>query len=103
MVKDPIFIFGLLLGLLITVFHVISEIRKAKKPKLVNAIVFFLASAGIAAGFKVCILSIDPVISKEFAENRLYIFLGGLAVIWTSVEALLQPLAIRINSTVKQT
>jgi len=53
---------------------------------LAEAVIVFLTSFGLVAGIKVCVLALNPVILTEVENERLYFFLGGLAVIWVSID-----------------
>jgi len=92
MVKDPVLIFGVTLGLVLSFLSIYLGIKKKiDSPKLAHCVVLFLASTGVAAGFKVCILALMSAELQPLHDERLYVFLGGLAVIWASIETIARP------------
>lgn len=87
---DPYSIASLSLGLLGILIFVAYTIKKRKKPSLAKGLVIFLTSSAIPAGSKVCVLAFDTATIVNVSDNeRLYICVGGLAVIWVSVDAVL--------------
>ena len=82
---DPYTLWGITLG---TVCVVIYILVKRKKAELSEGVVLFLACAGIAAGVKVCKIALDPALPLN--GDRLYVFLGGIAVIWVSGQTILE-------------
>jgi hypothetical protein len=49
----------------------------------------FLTSAAIPAGLKVCVLAFEKATIVNVSDDeRLYVFLGWLAVIWVSIDAI---------------
>ena len=45
----------------------------------------FLTGASAAAGARVCRLALDPTIVQFTSDDRLYVFVGGLAIILLAV------------------
>lgn len=58
-------------------------------PKLSEAAVLLLSSAGFISGIKVALLAFDPAITG-IDNERLYIFLGGIALMWVSIETVIR-------------
>lgn len=86
---DLFSIIGICLGLLgIIALFVATWKFNRPKPRLAEGLVIFLTCAAISAGFKVCLLSFDKQVTGMGDNERLYVFLGGLAVIWISGEAI---------------
>ncbi len=65
----------------------ISLYHARVKPCLTDAVVVFLTSAGLVAGIKVCVLALNPAVLTGVENERVYVFLGGLSVIWVSVDS----------------
>ena len=88
---DPYSIASLFLGLLgMAVLFGAYLLGKRQKPSLAEGLVAFLTSAAIPAGAKVCVLAFDTATIVNASDNeRLYVFVGGLAVIWVSLDAVL--------------
>jgi len=82
-------IVGIGLGLLGIIALFISTWKfNRPRPRLAEGLVVFLTCAAISAGVKVCLLSFDKQVTGMGDSERLYVFLGGLAVIWLSGEAI---------------
>lgn len=82
-------IIGIGLGLLgIFALFVAKWRYNRPMPRLAEGLVVFLTCAAIMAGVKVCLLSFDVQVVGMNDNERLYVFLGGLAVIWLSGEAI---------------
>jgi hypothetical protein len=63
---------------------------------LLDAVVLFLASAGIFAGVEVCCIStFSKLFSKFYPEQRTYFFIGGGAVIWVSISVIMDKLRLK--------
>ena len=92
---DPYSVASLGLGLLgIAILFIAYTRKKRQKPSLAEGLVVFLTSSAIPAGLKVCVLAFDKATIVNVTDNeRLYIFVGGLAVIWVSVDAVLGALS----------
>ena len=82
------FISVVLLGLTLTIFHLISCARQDKllsQEKLVN---IMLLSTGVLSGFCLMIGTIFEDFNKLLGNNLLYVFLSGLAILVASVNPL---------------
>lgn len=82
-------IFGIILGLLgiLALFYSNWKYNHSV-PSIGEGLLVFLTCATIPAGFKVCCLSLDKKVRGIGDHERIFIFLGGLAVIWLSVETI---------------
>ena len=86
---DIFSIIGVGLGLLgIAALFIATWRFNRPRPSLAEGLVVFLTFAAISAGIKVCLLSFDSQVKGLGDNERLYVFLGGLAVIWLSGEAI---------------
>ena len=62
-------------------------VKSSQTPNLGDGVSLFLSSNGIAVGIKVAYLGLTV---QLLANNQIYILLGGLAVIWVSIETILK-------------
>nr|VFJ47416.1 MAG: hypothetical protein BECKFW1821A_GA0114235_101622 [Candidatus Kentron sp. FW] len=86
---DYYLIGGVICGILgIVALLWISIYFARSKPSLAEGVVVFITAAGLSAGVKVCVLSLNPEVLTEVENERIYVFLGGLAVIWVSIDTL---------------
>jgi hypothetical protein len=93
--NDHYSLIGVLLGILgIMIRLSTTAILGQPAPKLTEGLIVFIACTALSAGAKVCVLSINGKISGISDNDRIYFFLGGLAVIWISGEALWSMLAV---------
>jgi hypothetical protein len=77
-------------GIIISTVYFILCYHNKLKPAFPSIVTFFVSSVGINAGLKVCILTFDKIKITNLSENeRIYIFIGGLAVIWASVTSII--------------
>ena len=91
---DHYLIGGVVFGVIgILALLCISLFKAKSKPSLAEGVVVFLTSAGLVAGIKVCILALNPDVLTEVENERIYVFLGGLAVIWVSIDSVWTTLA----------
>jgi len=85
---DHYFIGGIVCGVAgIAALVWISLYHARVRPSLAEVVVVFLTSFGLVAGIKVCVLALNPVILTEVENERVYVFLGGIAVTWVSVDS----------------
>ena len=86
--NDLYSIVGVALGLMgiISLFVAAWKFNRPK-PTLAEGLVTFLTAAALSAGVKVCVLAFDKKALIAGDSERLYVFLGGLAVIWISADA----------------
>ena len=94
MSTQPFIYIAIGLGFTINIIYiVIQSSRWGFKPEscdLESIITFFLASAGMLAGIKVCMLAVDKNLCEPLKPDRLYIFVGGFAVILCSIFAVVR-------------
>jgi len=77
---------GFSLGLLLIAAYVRAAVRRDERPELALAIVLMLSALTIASGVKVIVLCVTAATVKPFAdEDRVYIALGGIALLWVSL------------------
>ncbi|EDN69313.1 membrane protein [Beggiatoa sp. PS] len=76
---------AVLLGSFLVSFYVGIELSQRKMPDLGKAVLIFLAASGIVAGIKVIILSFLDTIPEG---DKLYVFVGGVAVMWVSITSM---------------
>jgi len=84
---DGYLLASFILGCVAVITLLVFRVTKHKSLDLPDAIVAFLTAAGIGGGIKVCVLAFNPIL-VSLGSDRLYVFIGGLAVIWVSVQAL---------------
>ena len=78
-----------MIGLFISKFiHYINSKNEKWVINLSEGVVAFLTGSAIPAGIKLCVLSIDSNVFQNATNERLYIFLGGLTVIWVSIDTI---------------
>lgn len=92
---------GLVGVLALCISNIIQQRRQAQRAKrqqgltFRNGVTVFLAGAAISAGVKVCVLALNPALFPSNGDDRTYVFLGGLSVIWVSLETIWELLAKR--------
>jgi hypothetical protein len=92
---DFFFFLGVFCGLLLIAVYIIQIFREpinCKMPDLADGVVLFISGAAIAASIKVCYIAFDPAI--PIGDERTYIVLGGVAVIWVSIQMLVKIIKI---------
>lgn len=81
--------FGIIIGcLLMGLYIFICWKKKTKNLELGDAVVILLSGAGISAGFRICFLSFNDAICQANSIERTYIFIGGLSVVWVSIQSI---------------
>jgi uncharacterized membrane protein (DUF441 family) len=87
---------GLGLGIVsILALFVSAALGRRTAPNLAEGAVTFLSGAAICAGIKICLLAANgPNLGVE-QSDRIYVFLGGLAVVWVSFETIMASLVER--------
>ena len=81
---------GVILGSVLVGLYLFASLRRKNTPNLRDAAVLFLASCGASAGVKLCVMSVSSASLAALNEERAYIFLGGLAVVWISSETIIR-------------
>ena len=81
---------GLGLGALVVIAYALARGRAAAHDaNLAQAVLIFLAVNGLCAGIKVCTLAMASPILAPLGTDRTYVFLGGLAVAWVSLQTVI--------------
>nr|VFK57915.1 MAG: hypothetical protein BECKUNK1418G_GA0071005_100158 [Candidatus Kentron sp. UNK]VFK69726.1 MAG: hypothetical protein BECKUNK1418H_GA0071006_101825 [Candidatus Kentron sp. UNK] len=89
MTLDYYFVIGIVCGVTgIGTLVWISLYHARTKPGLAEGMIVFLTSASLVAGIKVCVLTLNPTVLTEVENERIYVFLGGLGVIWVSIDTI---------------
>lgn len=81
--RDYSFIIIIAIGSLINIAYFVV---KRKKCHLSEFVLNLVSSGGICAGFKVMRLSITLTLDTY---DKLYVFIGGAAVIWVSIQSII--------------
>jgi hypothetical protein len=90
----------LLAGLVVFLFvigaYLYARLVKVRQePDLGEGVSLFLSCNGIGAGSKVVYLGLLAPPGTMLANDRIYILLGGLAVIWVSVQSILRTIYLQ--------
>ena len=85
-------ILGIILGAILVVGYLIAaKASKKGAPELSDGIVLFLCAVGVVAGIRVCYASVWPgVLPETLSAEKTHFFIGGLSVVWVSVQAILK-------------
>jgi hypothetical protein len=59
-------------------------------PSLADATSAFLAGGAVPQGVRVCALAVSPDLPAALSDVALYVFLGGVSLIWVSIDVLVQ-------------
>ena len=94
---DPVLLIGIGLGLIVTLLYVASRYNASVSLDLGDVVNFFLCTSGFVIGIKICILAIQTVAPFRSTNERLFIFIGGIAVIWVSVQNILRAFPSKVN------
>lgn len=87
---DPFVLAGIVLGVGCTLTYVLFTLRKRGQVNLGDGVHLFIAGAAITVGIKVCVLALSPRIVQLADGERTYVFLGGMALVWVSVETIIK-------------
>jgi len=93
---DIFFLLSIFFGVALIVVYIYQTLRNPcikKEPDLADGVVLFLSGAGVAAGIKVCYIAFDSNACSAIGDERTYIFLVGIAVIWVSVQMIVKIIA----------
>ena len=86
--SNSLFLTGIILSAIsISIYFYITIRSDQRKPQLVDAVTLFLSGNGISAGMKVCYMGLYEQ-QCNIGDEKLYIILGGFAVIWVSIETI---------------
>ena len=87
--SDAFIVSSIFLGILgIILLFIAAIIGQRAYPSLGEGMTVFLAGAAICPGLRVCFLSVYKPSSMLNTSDNIYIFLGGLAIIWVSIETI---------------
>jgi len=87
---------GLGIGGILALF-VAAAVGRRPAPNLAEGAVTFLSGSAICAGIKICLLAANDSKLGVEQSDRIYVFLGGLAVVWVSIDTILTSLRERGN------
>ena len=86
-----------LFGVVISLYLYCSLSKHRKSPDLGDAVSLFLSCNGVAAGAKVGYLGLMAKSGTLLGDDRTYILLGGLAVIWVSTQTIFRSIAFPVS------
>jgi hypothetical protein len=90
-VTDAFIVGGLVLGVVLVCIYLVLSVKAAPKADLAEALRLFFGCIGMATGAKVCGLAVGAVSLGAITQNdRVYVFLGGLAAIWVCVQTVVR-------------
>lgn len=83
-----------LIGVILIIIYIIKF--KFKNSSLGDAVIILLSSNGLFVGLKLCylIFAEKNFLPASFQDSYTYIFIGGLAVIWVSIESIINKFTI---------
>jgi predicted RND superfamily exporter protein len=87
-----------LFTIVIVIYFYFSFTKYRKAPDLGDGVSLFLSCNGISAGAKVGYLGLMAQPATIYSDDRIYILLGGLAVVWVSIQTILTTIAFSDNS-----
>ena len=77
---------AIILGLSGVIYCIIVSLRRdGSFPELTDLAIIFFACAAIVAGIRVCILAFSIAIEGFLQTDRIYIFFGGLSLVYVSI------------------
>jgi hypothetical protein len=81
---------GIITGVVSLTIYLFSKFKQGSTPELGAGITVLLSGAGVIAGLQLCMITFSKFeCNNNFMEtNRVYVFLGGAAIIWTSLSTL---------------
>lgn len=83
--EDLCLLIGVVAGVVTVAAYVLMCVFKYKtSPKLSEAVIIFICCCGLMAGIKLCYIVLTSDIFKNMKSDIVYIFVGGLAIIWVS-------------------
>ena len=80
------FSIGIGCGLTATALLLIVCATRWRRPNLSDGLVAFLSGVAVPGGIRLCILA--PDIAGLDSSEKTFVFIGGIAVSWISVEAI---------------
>ena len=86
--NNSLFLMGIILSaIFISIYLYITIKSDQRVPQLGDAVTLFLSGNGVYAGVKVCYMGLYEQ-QCNMGDEKLYIILGGFAVIWVSIETI---------------
>jgi hypothetical protein len=89
--NDIFFLLGVFCGMVLIVIYVVQALRVKKTPDLADGVMLLLSGATLSTGVKLCYIAFNPPTS--LGDDRTYIVIGGVAVIWVSIQTIAKILA----------
>lgn len=91
---------GVIAGLLLTALHIAESIRDREQPSLEVAAQFVLSGMGVGIGLRILKICVTADTLRPFSDDdRVYIMLGGLMLIWISVSTIVKNVFPRKEDT----
>ena len=86
---DIHFALGIILGLTSIAYLFYSSLKDDRAaPTLAEGLVVLVSCVAIAVGIKICITSFKLSAPQITNDERTFMFIGGLAVIWICIDAI---------------
>jgi hypothetical protein len=81
---------GLISGAVAFAIYMGCKLRQKTTPDFGEGVAVLLGGAGTMAGIQLCLLSLSKFACENASieQNRTYVFLGGVAIMWTSVSTM---------------
>lgn len=77
---------GFTLGLALIAAYIRVATKRGEAPDLTVAVILMLSALSVTTGIKVIVLCVTADSVKPFTEeDRIYIALGGIALLWVSL------------------
>jgi hypothetical protein len=97
---SPYLLGGLICGALCSIVNISIAASRKKTPVLSQSIELVISAVGASGGMKICGLVISGKLSAALKtspiplseDDLIYIFLGGIALIWVSFESIIRRL-----------
>jgi hypothetical protein len=91
---------GVIAGLFLTAVHVVASMRTGRSPNFETAAQLILSGVGVGTGIKVLKICVTADTLRPFSDgDRVYILLGGFALIWISVSTIAKKLTPKEDNT----
>jgi len=90
---------GFVLGIVLIAARIWIGVKEKTRPGLESAVILMVSALSVATGVKVIKICVTADSLKPFAdEDRVYIALGGLALIWVSVATIFSALRSKASA-----
>jgi hypothetical protein len=87
---------GVIAGLLLTAVHIATSVRVGRSPTFETAAQLILSGVGVGIGLKVLKICVTADKLGPFSDgDRVYILLGGFALIWISVSTITKKISLK--------